>query len=170
MQCCCYWWALCWAQADAFLPLSLPFSCPLLVQVAGHPSGVCWEPGGLLLCTSGSDCKGHFGGWHRGSFCLLRSQCESLKAFSYSGTGLSLGALGWWQDAAHPLGSGYRAREAHIHPSVSGILAAREEYGPAVDQRCCSEVLRAGERWAVSRQWSIRGQARYARAQDDSMS
>lgn len=26
-----------------------------------------------------------------------------------------------------------------------------------------------GERWAVSWQWSIRGQARYALAQDDSM-
>lgn len=65
-------------------------SCALLVQVAGHPSGVRREPGGLLLCTSGSDFKDHFGGWHCGAFRLLCSQCESLKTFSHSGTGLSL--------------------------------------------------------------------------------
>lgn len=119
------------------MPVPPPFSCPLLVQVAGHPSGVRWEPGGLLLRASGSDFKGHFGGRHRGSFCLLCPQCESRKAFSDSRTGLFLGPLGWLQDAALP--------PALIHAEGIGwgvpSFAAVQHICRCEGETCCSKVF-----------------------------
>lgn len=93
VACSYHWWAPCWAQAGAS-PTAPRRALP--VQVAGHPPGVRWEPGGLLLCTSSCDFKGHFGGRHRGSFCLLCPKRESVKAFSYSRAGFFLGATSCW--------------------------------------------------------------------------
>lgn len=70
---------------------------------------------------------------------------------------------------SHHLRNGYRAREAHIHPSVSATCH-EEEYGPAVDQRWCSKVSEGLERGGLSRQWSIRNQATDVRAPDESLS
>lgn len=143
------------------MPLPPPLSHLLPAQVAGHPSGVRWEPGGLLLCASGSDFKGHFGGRHRGSFCLLRPQRESMKAFSYSGTGLFLGALGWLQDAALPPalihGEGIswgvpspgelQWSQGSTHPSVRGVLAAVGRRGSCCGPEMLQQsFLKAGER------------------------
>ena len=154
-------------------PLPPPLSHALLVQVAGNPSGVRWEPGGLLLCASSCDFKGHFGGRHRGSFCLLCPQRESMQAFPFSRTGLFLGALGWLQDAALPPapihgegiswgvpspGTCYGARGAHLQRE-GNMCCLGQEHGPAADQRCCSKAfeglgtgeLGAGPRMLVPR-------------------